>query len=137
MRSTIRRLLLAGAALALPSAPAQAITCYLVYDRNDNAVFQDTYPPIDLSDRGTVERAAMYKRGEHLIVMESDRCPTIQFFTGSGGTTALSVDEVVGGMRPTAAAAGSGSGAPGRTSATGKTAPAKAPASAAKPSGSK
>jgi len=123
MRSTIRRLLLAGAALALPSAPAQAITCYLVYDRNDNAVFQDTYPPIDLSDRGAAERAAMYKRGEHLIVMESDRCPQIQFFTGSGGSTTLSVDEVVGGMRagaqPTGGTTGVAAGKAATPAATG------------------
>jgi hypothetical protein len=98
MRSkTIR--LLAGAALAWPLASAQAITCYVVYDRNDNAIFQDTYPPIDLSERGQAERDAMYKRGEQLVVMESDRCPTIQFLTGSGGSTSLTVDEVVAGMR--------------------------------------
>ena len=99
MPSSLSRVLLAGA-LALPLAPAQAITCNIVYDRNDNAIFQDTYPPIDLSARGQAERDAMYKRGEHLIVMETDRCPAIQFLTGSGGNTSLSVDEVIAGMKP-------------------------------------
>ena len=126
MHSMLIRLLLAGAAFALPLVPAHAITCYLVYDRNDNAIFQDTYPPIDLSERGQAERDAMYKRGEQLIVMESDRCPTIQFLTGAGGTAALSVDEIVAGMRtgPIPSAAG------GKGSSTGKAAPAKAPAKA-------
>ncbi len=104
MRPSISGVLFAGL-LFLPAGSAQAITCYLVYDRNDNAIFQDTYPPIDLSDRGTPEREAMYRRGEHLIVMEADRCPTIQFFTGSGGSTALSIDQLVGGIRATAGTA--------------------------------
>jgi hypothetical protein len=138
MRPSICGVFLAGVLFALLSAgSAQAITCYVVYDRSDNAIFQDTYPPIDLSDRGTAERSAMYKRGEHLIVMESDRCPTIQFFTGTGGTAALTVDQVVGGMRASAISVSSGSGASGRTSAAGKTAPAKAPASTSKPSATK
>ncbi len=104
MRPSISGVLFASL-LFLPAGSAQAITCYLVYDRNDNAIFQDTYPPIDLSDRGTPEREAMYRRGEHLIVMEADRCPTIQFFTGSGGSTALSIDQLVGGIRATAGTA--------------------------------
>lgn len=127
MRLSILGLLCACALAALPAGPAQAITCYLVYDRNDNAIFQDTYPPIDLSDRGAAERDAMYGRGEHLIVMESDHCPTIQFLTGSGGTAALSVDQVVGGMR--ASAIPTGSGAPARGAAARAAPPPKARAS--------
>jgi hypothetical protein len=125
MHSTLIRFLLALAAFALPLVPAHAITCYLVYDRNDNAIFQDTYPPIDLSERGQAERDAMYKRGEQLIVMESERCPTIEFLTGAGGSKTLSVDQVVAGMRTGPIAPGSSGG--GRVSSTGA-APAKAPA---------
>ncbi len=127
MRSSILGLLFAWALCVLPASPAQAITCYLVYDRNDNLIFQDTYPPIDLSDRGTAERDAMYGRGEHLIEMEADHCPTIQFLTGSGGTTALSVDQVVGGMRTSAIPSGSASTA--RGSAARAAPPSNAPAS--------
>jgi len=119
--------------LFLQASSAQAITCYLVYDRNDNAIFQDTYPPIDLSDRGTAEREAMYRRGEHLIVMESERCPTIQFFTGSGGTSALSVDQVVGGVRAPAGAAArpaTARAAPASPAAAPTTPPASAPKAA-------
>ena len=125
MRSTLIRLLLAGAAFALPLVPAHAITCYVVYDRNDNAIFQDTYPPIDLSERGQAERDAMYKRGEQLIVMEADHCPTIQVLTGAGGNTALSVDDVVAGMKTAPAPAGS---AGGKAASGAASAPAKAPA---------
>jgi hypothetical protein len=128
MRTKLIRLL-AGAVFALPLANARAITCYVVYDRNDNAIFQDTYPPIDLSERGQAERNAMYKRGEQLVVMESDRCPTIQFLTGSGGNTALSVDEVVAGMKtapiPTGSARAAGTSR-GATSAPRAAPPAKA-----------
>ncbi len=98
MRHSIHGILLASALLALPVASAQAITCFVVYDRNDNAIYQDSRPPIDLSERGAAERQALYRRGEHLIVMESDRCPVIVFFTGAAGSSALSVDEIVGGV---------------------------------------
>jgi hypothetical protein len=108
MRPSILGLLFACALSALSAGPAQAITCFLVYDRNDNLIFQDTFPPIDLSDRGAAERDAMYGRGEHLIEMEADHCPTIQFLTGAGGTSALSVDQVVGGMQASAIPTGSG-----------------------------
>ncbi len=136
MRPSICGVLLATALTALAAGHAQAITCYLVYDRNDNLIFQDTYPPIDLSDRGAAERDAMYGRGEHLTVMESDHCPTIQFFTGSGGTSALSVDQVVGGMRASEIPTGSAGGS-GRSSAARAAPAAKAPASGKKASPSK
>jgi hypothetical protein len=128
MRPSICGVLFASL-LFLPAASAQAITCYLVYDRNDNAIFQDTYPPIDLSDRGTAEREAMYRRGEHLIVMEADRCPTILFFTGSGGNTALSVDQIVGGIRASAISPAGSAARPATARAASSAAP---PASAPK-----
>lgn len=90
-------LALAVAALAAPAA-ASALTCYMVLDRSDNVVYRDTYPPIDLSDQGNAERDAMRRRGEHLIAMEADRCPTLEFFLGNAGSANLNVDQVVGGM---------------------------------------
>jgi hypothetical protein len=98
MRPLIYGLLFASASLVVPAGTAQAITCYVVYDRNDNVSYQDTRPPVDMSDQGAAQREAMRSRGEHLIVMEADRCQQIVFFTGSGGSSALRVDEVVGGM---------------------------------------
>jgi hypothetical protein len=108
-------------ALALPGA-ASALTCYTLLDRNDNVVYRDTYPPIDLSERGVAERERMRSRGEHLIAMETDRCPNVEFFTGAAGTPSLDVDAVVNGM-PTRRAAVAAPASPA-----GKSAPAAAPA---------
>lgn len=121
----------AGVAAA---APASALTCYSVLDRNDNTIYRDTYPPVDLSDQGAAERERMRRRGEHLIAMESDRCPTLQFFLGNAGTANLNVDQVIAGMpvRSTISAPGVGAGsAMGGTGASGGrtgTRPAAAPA---------
>ena len=91
--------LLAGALVcAALSGPAAAITCYTVLDRNDNVIYRDTYPPVDLSEQGTAERVRMRTRGEHMLAMDSERCPGIQFFMGNAGTTSLNVDQVVSGM---------------------------------------
>jgi hypothetical protein len=90
-----------AAALALAAVtpgPARALTCYSVIDRNDNVIYRDTLPPVDLSDQGTAERERMRRRGEHMIAMESDRCPSIEFFTGNAGSSALNVDQVVAGV---------------------------------------
>jgi hypothetical protein len=108
-------LALTVAALGAPTS-ASALTCYIVLDRNDNVVYRDTYPPLDLSDQGTAQREQMRRRGEHLIAMESDRCPALQFFLGNAGSTNLNVDQTVGGM-PVPGASGA------------------APATGAKPSG--
>ncbi len=88
----------AAFAAAAASAPAAALTCYFVIDRNDNVVYRDTYPPVDLSDQGAAEREKMRRRGEHLVSMESDRCPSVEFFTGSAGSANLNVDHVVAGI---------------------------------------
>jgi hypothetical protein len=123
MRTSI---LLAGAALgAVLSAPAAALTCYTVLDRNDNVIYRDTYPPVDLSEQGAAERARMRSRGEHLLAMESDRCPGIEFFIGNAGSTSLNVDQVVSGMpvRPLLGAPGVGNDQPSASSGPGTVAP--------------
>jgi hypothetical protein len=111
MRPLICGLLFASSALVLPAGSVQAITCFVVYDRNDNISYQGTHAPIDLSDQGAVEREAMRRRGEHMINMEADRCPPIVFFTGSSGSSALRVDEVVAGM-PVKSTSGTSPGSP-------------------------
>lgn len=124
-----------AAALALAAAtpgPAAALTCYFVIDRNDNVVYRDTYPPVDLSDQGAAERERLRRRGDHLIAMESDRCPTLEFFIGSAGSPTLNVDQVVAGMpvRKTDAAV------PGSAAAAAAPKGAPAPARPSRPRGS-
>jgi len=85
-------------ATLLLSVPAEAAMCYVLVDRNDNVVYRDSYSPIDLSDRGAAERETLRKRGEHLIAMDVERCPAIDYFTGLAGSRTLSVDQVVDGV---------------------------------------
>jgi hypothetical protein len=80
------------------SASASAVTCYQVFDRNDNVVYRSTVPPVDLSDKGAAAREAMRQRGEYLMFGDFDKCPGVAFFTGSGGSSGLSLDDVVMGM---------------------------------------
>lgn len=97
MRQFAGSLVIVGATLFLP-LPAGAAMCYLLVDRNDNVVYRDSYSPIDLSERGAAERETLRKRGEHLIAMDVERCPAIDYFTGLGGSRNLSVDQVVDGV---------------------------------------
>jgi len=100
MRRKTWALIAAGAALACAAGSASAMNCYTVLDRNDNVVYRGTVPPIDLSERGAPERQAMRQRGQHMIAMDADRCPGVEFFTGSAGSSALTVDQIVGGIVP-------------------------------------
>ena len=117
MRSSCTRLthvlLIAGLG-AVASAPVAAMTCYMVLDRNDNVVYRDTYPPVDLSDPKSND--LLRARREHMIAMEADRCLPVQFFMGAAGSTTLSVDEVVNGI-PVARANPTASGASATLSA--------------------
>ena len=97
---------------AAAPGPATALTCYLVLDRSDNVVYRDTYPPVDMSDQGAAERERLRRRGEHLVAMESDRCPALEFFTGTAGSTAVNVDQMVGGVPVRRDAAAESSDAP-------------------------
>lgn len=93
---TARKALYAVVALATLAAmagPARALTCYVVFDRSDNATYRDVYPPVDLSDAGRAERDAMRRRGEFLLFMETDLCPRIEYFTGSAGTIGVKLDQ--------------------------------------------
>ena len=91
-------LLTIAAALALSAGTADAVTCYMLYDRFDNVVYRNTVSPIDLSDQGAAARAALRQRGEYLMVMDSDRCPPVTFVFGTAGSKTLSIDETVGGF---------------------------------------
>ena len=72
--------------------------CYVIYDRNENVIYQSTYPPLDMSSAGYAQREALRARGEHLTFGDVEKCPTVVFLTGAGGSSELRVDEVVAGM---------------------------------------
>jgi hypothetical protein len=91
MRLTLLTLCCCGAAL-LATPDASAVTCYLVLDRNDNVVYQDIYPPVDLSDEGAAERKAMRARNEHMIAMETDRCAPLEFVPGGPGVAGARIN---------------------------------------------
>jgi hypothetical protein len=121
--------LLTGAALAMSSGTANAINCYVLFDRNDNVVYRDMIPPVDLSDQGAPARAAMRQRGEYMMISEADRCPQAAFVFGQAGSASLSVDDFLGAVKPetrastaTPARARSAApvSAPARSSAAGK-----------------
>ena len=85
---------LAGAA----SLPAEALVCNIVFDRNDQVIYRDVTPPLDLSDGGSRARAAMRQRGEYLMVIDTDRCA--QVVPKADQSSAASVEDIVAGMRP-------------------------------------
>ena len=111
-----RRVVLGAATglMTLVSAhSANAITCYTLFDRNDNVVYRDTVSPVDLSDQGTAGRAALQQRGEFLMISEADRCPQVAFVFGNAGTSALSTDEFMNGIQSARAPRATGSAASG------------------------
>ena len=74
MRSTLAFLLFALAAML--AGNAAAMTCYTVLNSGDSVIYRDTYPPRrHLSDSGAADRAAMRRRGEHMISMETRSLP--------------------------------------------------------------
>ena len=134
------RIALAAALLLAAAAPgpAAALTCYFLIDRNDNVVYRDTYPPVDLSDQGAAERERLRRRGDHLIAMESDRCPSVEFFTGTAGSANLNVEQVVAGMPVKKGDSAEAGAAGARPAAPAKAAPARPAAArpaAARPAG--
>ena len=119
----MRRLSILAAALAaaavFPGA-ANAMTCYSVLDRTDNTIYQDTQPPVDMSETGAAAREAMRARKDFLTVSETDRCPQVTAPLGATGYRTASVEEIVSGMREFAKSTGplpppsSGRGAPAK-----------------------
>ena len=53
-----------------------------------------------LNNRDAQEPFAFRQRGQHMIAMDADRCPGVEFFTGSAGSSTLTVDQIVGGIVP-------------------------------------
>src|SRR5206468_8540403 len=67
-------------------------TCFLILDAKDNVVYRDGTTPVDLSEQGAAERAALRKRGEYLLIMETDRCAPLAYTVGSASRTATLED---------------------------------------------
>ena len=96
-------LCLACAAAAVVAPTVQAVTCDIVLDRTNKVIYQDTTPPVDMSERGAAAREKMRQRGELLMIIESDQCPRLVY---SPVTGAASVDAIVAEMRPYVAVTG-------------------------------
>ena len=90
---------LAAIATALPCI-ASAATCYTIYDRNDAVVYRGTFPPIDMSPDGDSQRDAMRAAGQFLVFVDTDSCPPVEYRFGDAGNKTLSIDEIIGGIRP-------------------------------------
>lgn len=126
MHRTSLAALLVGAFTIALGGPAAAVTCYEILDRSDNVVYRGTIAPVDLSEKGAPEREALRQRGQHLIAMEVERCLGVEYFTGSAGSAALTVDQIVGGIQTMRGSSPGGIAPP----ASGATAPAAAAARA-------
>ena len=77
--------------------PALAVTCYEVIDRTNTVIFRDSQTPVDLSAAGAPLRDAMYKRGEQLVIYDTDTCSVIRQATTGGRN--LTTEEIVAGWR--------------------------------------
>ena len=86
-----------GAALGAAAVPVFATTCYEVIDRTNVVIFRDSQTPVDLSAAGAPLRDAMYKRGEQLLIYDTDQYIVIRPSTTSSRT--LTTDEIVAGWR--------------------------------------
>ena len=89
---------LAGVASALFAGAADAFTCYLVLDAKDNVVYRDAMSPVDLSERGAAERAALRQRGEYLLIIDTERCVPLAYQVGSAGSGKGSLEDFYSGI---------------------------------------
>jgi hypothetical protein len=116
-----------AAAAAVPGV-ANAIVCYTLLDKGDNVLYQDSLPPVDMSDSGAALRRGMRQRNEYLMIYEVDQCPPVVAVAGSTGYRPSTVEEIVSGMRAFATTSRGSSGA-GRTGGGGASAAPAAPTS--------
>jgi hypothetical protein len=66
------------AALAGSAAMANADICYIIYDRNDQTVFRDIRPPIDLSLPIGMQVDRKWRGGALVIVDGADKCVPVE-----------------------------------------------------------
>ena len=91
--------LIAGTVAVAAAMPVLAITCYEVIARNDVVVLRGTRSPVDLSNAGAPARDAMRRRGELLVIFDTENCVPVGRATADGGRT-LNTDEIVAGWKP-------------------------------------
>jgi hypothetical protein len=77
-----------------------------VLDSSNNAIYQDTQPPVDMSETGAAAREAMRARKDFMTVSETDKCPQVVAPLGATGYRTASVEEIVSGMREFAKSGG-------------------------------
>jgi hypothetical protein len=126
MRKLWMMIAVLAAAAAVPGV-ANAIVCYTLLDKGDNVLYQDSMPPVDMSDSGAKLRSGFRQRNEYLMIYEVDTCPPVAAVAGSTGYRPSTVEEIVSGMRAYATA-GRGVSSAGRAGGSVGAAPA-APAS--------
>jgi hypothetical protein len=93
-------------ATAAASGAASAVTCYTLLDRGDSLLYQDSLPPVDMSEQGAALRENLRRRNEYLLVSEVESCPAVAAAAGTTGYRPATVDEIVGGMRTYATSGG-------------------------------
>lgn len=84
---------------AAAAAPANAVVCYTLMDRNDTLLYRGSLPPVDMSDKGAAQREALRRNHEYLMVLEVDQCQPVAAAAGTTGYRPATVDEIVAQMR--------------------------------------
>src|ERR1700675_2734144 len=92
-------ILAAGLVAAAAAASANAVICYTLLDRGDHLLYQNSLPPVDMSDQGAALREALRRRNEYLLVADVESCRQVAAVAGSSGYRPATVDEIVGEMR--------------------------------------
>ena len=89
-----------AAVTVLSAGSAHAMTCYTLFDRNDAVVYRGTFPPVDMSSDGDAQRDAMRTAGQFLLFGDTDLCPPVEYRFGDAGSKQLSVENIIGDIRP-------------------------------------
>lgn len=98
MRSLMTFVLVLVATAA--SSSVKAVTCYTLLDRSDRVIYQNSVPPVDMSDPGAgASRDGLRRRNEYLLVSDYSTCPPVAGVPGTTGYHAATVDEIVAEMR--------------------------------------
>ncbi len=106
-------ILAAALAAAATATSANAVTCYTLLDGSDRLLYQNSSPPVDMSDQGKALREGLRRRHEYLIITSVDTCRPVAAVAGSSGYRPATVDEIVADMRSYLSYGGVGSSASG------------------------
>jgi hypothetical protein len=98
MRKSKGALFALAVVAATAAGTANAVNCYIVLDSKNAVVYQDVFPPVDMSEQGDAARAAIRQRGQFLMMMDALQCPRLIAASGPSGAPAT-VEQIVAGMR--------------------------------------